>query len=185
MTVKTQKRLTLLGPESVGKTTLGEHLAKRFDTRLVREYGRTYDEQYMQTRFKQGKGWREQDLVTIAETHAAMRQALGPLAGPLLIEDTDELMTCVWAEYLLGAPSAKLEVMARANLADHYILMTPETPWTDDGVRYAGRRDQRDWFFEAAKKRLDDWSASYTIVTGADWDDRERQAMAVAEGMVS
>ena len=54
-----QKRLTLLGPESVGKTTLAERLAKRFDTELVREYGRTYDEKYMQSRFKQGKGWRE------------------------------------------------------------------------------------------------------------------------------
>ena len=184
MTAK-QKRLTLLGPESVGKTTLGERLAKRFDTRLVREYGRTYDEQYMQTRFKHGKGWREQDLVAIAETHAAMREALSALAGKLLIEDTDALMTAVWAEFLLGAPSPRIEATARLDLADHYLLLTPETPWTDDGVRYAGRRDQRDWFFNAAKKRLDDWGATYTIVSGADWDDREAQAMKVAEGMLA
>jgi len=80
--MKAQKRLTLLGPESVGKTTLAERLAKRFDTQLVPEYGRTYDKKYMQSRFKQGKGWREQDLLAIAETHAAMREALAPLAGP-------------------------------------------------------------------------------------------------------
>ena len=82
-----QKRLTLLGPESVGKTTLAARLAKHFDTRLVPEYGRTYDEKYMQSRFKQGKGWRVEDLLAIAETHAAMRAAISsserrPIIGP-------------------------------------------------------------------------------------------------------
>ncbi|WP_428407403.1 AAA family ATPase [Hyphococcus sp.] len=184
MTEPMQKRLTLLGPESVGKTTLAEHLAKRFDTRLVREYGRTFDEKIMQPRYKQGKGWREQDLTTIVETHAAMRAALSPLAGPLLIEDTDALMTAVWAEYLLGAPSPMVEAMARATLADHYLLLTPETPWTDDGVRYAGKQEEREWFFNAAKKRLDDWGAPYTVISGADWAEREKQAVKVAEGIV-
>ena len=185
MSERAQKRLTLLGPESVGKTILGERLAKRFDTRLVREYGRTFDEKIMQPRYKHGKGWREDDLINIADVHAAMRAALSPLAGPLLIEDTDALMTAVWAEYLLNAPSIKIEAMARRSLADHYLLLTPETPWTDDGVRYAGKQEEREWFFNAAKKRLDAWKASYTIISGADWDDRERQAVRVAEGMVN
>ncbi|GJL92303.1 AAA family ATPase [Hyphococcus sp.] len=179
-----QKRLTLLGPESIGKTTLAERLAKRFDTELVLEYGRTYDEKFMQSRFKQGKGWREQDLLAITETHAAMREALAPLAGPLLIEDTDALMTAVWAEHLLGAPVARIEAQAKASLADHYLLLTPETPWTDDGVRYAGRDEVRQWFFDAAKARLDRFGATYTIISGSDWEDRERQAVNVAEAML-
>ena len=179
-----QKRLTLLGPESVGKTTLAARLAKHFDTRLVPEYGRTYDEKYMQSRFKQGKGWRVEDLLAIAETHAAMRAAISPLAGPLLIEDTDALMTAVWAEHLLGAPAPRLEVLAKESLADHYLLLTPETPWADDGVRYAGRDEVRQWFFDAAKARLDKFGASYTIISGADWGAREQQAVKVAEGML-
>ncbi len=179
-----QKRLTLIGPESTGKTTLAERLARRFETEHVPEYGRTYDAKHMQTRFKQGKGWRESDLIAIAETHAAMRAALSALAGPMLIEDTDALMTAVWAEHLLGAPVARLEVMARQTLADHYLLLTPETPWTDDGVRYAGRDDVRKWFFDAAKARLDAFGAAYTIISGSDWESRERKAVEVAEAML-
>lgn len=177
-------RLTLAGPESVGKTTLGEALARRFDTRLAPEYGRSYDEKQMQSRYRRGKGWREQDLIAIAETHAAMRDALTPLAGAVLIEDTDALMTAVWAEYLLGSPSRTVERIARENLADHYLLLSPETPWVDDGVRYAGQQEIRDWFFAAAKARLDQWGASYTIIAGADWDARTAAAIAAAEALM-
>lgn len=184
MSETAQKRLTLLGPESVGKTTLAEALATRFHTALIREYGRIYDEKYMQSRYKQGKGWREADLIAIAETHSAMREAMAHDAGPLLIEDTDALMTAVWAEYLLAAPSPKLERMARNALADQYLLLTPETPWTDDGVRYAGVQETREWFFNAAKARLDAWGARYTIISGSDWDAREQKAVTVAEGML-
>jgi nicotinamide riboside kinase len=138
----------------------------------------------MQSRFKQGTGWRVEDLLAIAETHAAMREALSPMAGPLLIEDTDALMTAVWAEYLLGASVARIETLAKENLADHYLLLTPETPWADDGVRYAGRDEVRLWFFGAAKTRLDLFGASYTIISGSDWDAREKQAVTVAEAML-
>ena len=105
-------------------------------------------------------------------------------AGPLLIEDTDALMTAVWAEYLLGAPVARIERIAREHLADHYLLLTPETPWTDDGVRYAGDDITRQWFFDAARKRLDRWGAAYTVVSGAEWEERERQAAEAAEELL-
>jgi len=180
-----QKRITLIGPESVGKTTLGEKLAQHFNTRLVPEYGRTYDEKFMQSRYKQGRGWREQDLIAIAETHATMRAALAPHAGAVLIEDTDALMTAAWAEYLLGAPSEAVEKLAKNDLADHYLLLTPETPWKDDGVRYAGAEETRRWFFDAAKARLDRYGASYDIIGGADWSAREQAAIAAIENAIA
>jgi len=93
-------------------------------------------------------------------------------------------MTAVWAEHLLGKPVARIETLARETLADHYLLLTPETPWTDDGVRYAGRNEVRQWFFSAAKARLDAFGASYTIIRGAEWAERERQAVKVAEAML-
>lgn len=175
-----QTRLCILGPESVGKSWLAAHLARLFNTRCMPEYGRAYDIYYKQAQGKKGEGWAEQDLLNLAETHAAMRAAMASQAGPLFIEDTDALMTAVWAEHLLGAPSPALEARARKDPADHYILLSPETPWTDDGVRYAGAQKTREWFFNAAKSRLDALGVSYDLVTGSDWIERTTQGVAIA-----
>lgn len=180
-----QKRLCILGPESVGKSRLAHDLAGHFKTRMMPEYGRAYDVYYKQSHQAKGAGWTGKDLINLAETHAAMREALSPLAGPLFIEDTDAIQTAVWAEHLLGAPLAELEAIAAKTPADHYLLLSPETPWADDGVRYAGAQETRQWFFEAAKARLGALSLSYDVITGAEWDSRTGKAMKAAERLLA
>jgi len=167
-----QKRLTLLGPESVGKSRLAADLAAHFGTRVMPEYGRTYDVYY-----KQGKNWRADDLVALAETHRAMRKAMRDEAGPLLIEDTDAVQTAVWSLFLVGEIAPALEQIERETLADHYFLLTPEVAWRQDGVRYAGAEDTRRFFFEEAERRLKSLGASYEIISGADWDLRTARAL--------
>ncbi len=172
-----QKRLCLLGPESTGKSRLARILARHFKTLCMPEYGRTYDIHY-----KQGGNWRESDLVTLAETHAAMRAALAPDAGPLLIEDTDSIQTAIWAEFLLGAPSPLLEkFVEKERLADCYFVLSPDVRWIDDGVRYAGDVDTRRWFFDAALARLKAFDLEPHIIDGADWAARTGEAMDIAD----
>lgn len=167
-----QKRLTLLGPESVGKSRLAADLAAHFGTRVMPEYGRTYDVYY-----KQGKNWRADDLIALAQTHRAMREAMRGDAGALLIEDTDAVQTAVWSLFLVGEIAPALEQIERETLADHYFLLTPEVAWTQDGVRYAGAEDTRRFFFEEAERRLKSLGASYEIISGADWDLRTARAL--------
>lgn len=167
-----QKRLTLLGPESVGKTTLAGDLAAAFDTRVMPEYGRTYDVAY-----KRGKKWAADDLVVLAETHRAMRDALRGLAGPLLIEDTDAVQTAVWSQFLAGAVAPALEAIERGTLADHYLLLAPDTVWVQDGVRYAGDAATRAFFFEEAERRLKRLNASYDVIHGKEWKSRRASAI--------
>lgn len=146
-----QKRLTVLGPESAGKTTLARDLAAAFRALVMPEYGRTYDVAY-----KQGKNWSADDLVTLAETHRVMRKAISGLAGPLLIEDTDAVQTAVWSQFLVNGVAPALGTIERETLADHYLLLAPDTQWVQDGVRYAGDPAVRAFFFAEAERRFPD-----------------------------
>jgi HTH-type transcriptional regulator, transcriptional repressor of NAD biosynthesis genes len=179
-----QKRLCLLGPESTGKSRLADTLAAHFGTLAMPEYGRRYDIDHMQGEDGNAKGqnWTEADLVLLANTHIAMREAMIPEAGALLIEDTDIIQTAIWAEFLLSARSPALETMiASAALADHYLVLSADVQWIDDGVRYAGDDNVRRWFFDDAIARLQKLGLSYDIIEGTDWAVRTARAIDVAE----
>jgi|GEM_PF-324022 len=185
----TYKRLCLLGPESTGKSRLAEALAAQFGTLVMPEYGRTFDINYMQGESGKAKGenWTEDDLVKLAATHIAMREAMmretgAPQAGALLVEYTDIIQTAIWAEFLLGSPSPVLEKKIRAaDLADHYLVLSPDVRWIDDGVRYAGDDQVRQWFFDDAVARLGKLDLNFDIVSGPDWAARTAAAIAATE----
>lgn len=178
-------RICLLGPESVGKSRLAQGLAEHFDAALMPEYGRYFDIQRKQQPGGPGKGagWSEADLLEVAQTHIAMREAIAEDANPVMIEDTDILQTAIWAEYLLGAPSPALEQMiATADLADYYLVLSPDVDWRDDGVRYAGDAQTRRWFFDRAVQRLRTLGLPHDLIAGAPWQERTARALALVEG---
>ena len=175
-----QKRVCLLGPESTGKSTLAKALAAQVDCQHMPEYGRTYDALY-----RQSENWTASDFVNLAKTHIAMRQALAPHAGPVLIEDTDIIQTAVWAEYLLGdTPSAFEEMISAADYADSYLLLSPEVGWTDDGTRYFERAGDRSWFFERCRSRLSSLNLPHVELAGTDWTERSETAFSHLESIV-
>ncbi len=176
-----QKRICLLGPESVGKTRLASDLGSHFNTRVMPEYGRDYDVYYMQSTHEKGADWRSENLVVLAQTHRAMREALRGDAGALFVEDTDAVQTAVWARFLIGAVPAALEEIEAACIANHYLLLAPDVGWNDDGVRYAGDEKARAFFFEEAARRLDALGASYDVISGKGWQKRRRRAIEIAE----
>ena len=178
------KRLCILGPESTGKTVLAERLAAHFGADLMPEYGRTYDIFHKQGEDGAAKGedWTEEDLVKLAETHIAMREALAEEAGRMLIEDTDIIQTVIWAEHLLERRCMPLEhMLERADFADHYFVLSPDVGWIDDGVRYAGDQKVRNWFYSEAQAWLIKFKLGHHVIKGADWEERTAAAIKHAE----
>jgi nicotinamide riboside kinase len=103
-------------------------------------------------------------------------------AGPILFEDTDPLLTAVWAEMLLGHSLPDLE--AQIELPDHYLLLDADVPWEEDPLRYYGKQEQRQAFFTKIKAKLEQFGPSYTLISG-DFAAREAQAVAVVEEMLA
>ncbi|MCE0555546.1 AAA family ATPase [Motilimonas sp. E26] len=165
-----QRRVTFLGPESTGKSTLSARLAQRLDpsgqlSNLMTEYGRIYD-----ASLKQGQNWTRQDFRSLTRTHIAMRNALAKHAGPYLIEDTDLIQTMAWQRLLMGEVDSQDYPLQ--DFADLYLLLSPDVPWIDDGTRY-GESFRVD-MFEFLKTQLECLGLRFVVIDGNDWNRREQ-----------
>ncbi len=157
----TTKRICLHGPESTGKSTLATRLAAHFGCEVVPEYGRAYCEAH-------GTDIGMTELVHIAEAQDAMNKAAGvratELHAPLVLFDTDPLITEVWAQMMFGRSDPWFAGFN--GYADLYLLLDIDLPFVDDGLRVYAKTEERQHFFELCKSELDARGVRYALVRG-------------------
>ena len=119
--------ICLTGPESTGKTTLAEALAKRLGVPLVPEVARYYLE---------GRdAYDREDLLAIAEAQLdAEAQALAT-GAPVVVADTDLTVIQVWWEEKYGEPHVRITTALAARTRRRYLLARPDIPWEADPLR--------------------------------------------------
>ena len=161
------RRVSILGPESTGKTTLARTLAAWFATRWVPEWARTVLEGRKGS--LQGLDWGE-----LVRGQIASEEALARDANRVLVCDTDPLATTVWADTLLGACPDELRAVAEARPYDLTLLTEPDVPWVDDPVRYLP--DGGAAFFARAEDALRRAGRRYVVVRGT-WEQRTHTAI--------
>jgi NadR type nicotinamide-nucleotide adenylyltransferase len=152
-------RICLHGAESTGKSVL----AGRLGYPWVPECGRAYCEE-------RGMDLTMSDLLAIAAGQdAAMREA-ARAAPPVLVLDTDPLMTAAWAQMLFGEIPDVLLSYAKADL---YLHFAPDVPWVADGTRFFGTPQERARFAGLAEHMLVRTGVPFTRISGT-WEERER-----------
>lgn len=156
-------RVCFHGAESTGKSTMAARLASE-GVPVVPEYGREFAE-------TQGIDFTMADLLAIAAGQDALMRQAAAANPPLLILDTDPLMTAAWAEMLFGEIP---EELFRYEKAEHYLLFAADTPWFADGTRFFGPPRRRRLFAETCEAMLVRARVPYTVISG-DWDAREVQ----------
>lgn len=159
-------RITLVGPESTGKSTLSRDLAKHFHTLWVPEFSRIYAGN------KNGPLTVE-DVAPIAAGQIASEDALIPLATRVIFLDTDLVMTAMYAELYYGACPPAVREAARARLADLYLLLEPDVPWVADPARDMPHR--RPEIRDRIAALLKGWGARVVSIEGT-WPERFQQA---------
>jgi NadR type nicotinamide-nucleotide adenylyltransferase len=160
------RRVSILGPESTGKTTLAKALADAFETVWVPEWARAMLEH-------RGGSLEDLDWSEIVRGQIASEDALARDANRVLVCDTDPLVTTVWAETLLGACPPALVRAAAARRYDLTLLTAADVPWVADTVRYlpdGGRQ-----FFERCEERLREAGRLYVVLRG-NWSERTAAA---------
>ena len=155
-------RICFHGAESTGKSVLAEKLSREFGIPWVPEYGRFYAE-------KHGTDFTMADLLAMANGQDAAMRAAAAGAPPLLILDTDPLMTAAWAQMLFGHVP---EVLLGFDKAELYLLFEPDVDWVADGTRLFGTSEGRIQFAQTAKAMLTRAGVRFERITG-NWAERE------------
>lgn len=167
-------RVCFHGAESTGKSTLAAQLAAERKCPLVPEYGRTYAETV-------GTDFTMADLLHIAAEQDRLTQAACANSPPLVLVDTDPLMTAAWAKMLFGELPPELLEYPKADL---YLLFAADVPWVFDSTRFFGLEEARMEFAGVAEDLLVSTGVNYRRIEG-NWKKREaaaREAISSALG---
>ena len=165
-------KIVLFGPESTGKSTLAQELAKHYNTNFVKEFAR----EYLQEKWDNHKKVCElEDLIPIAKGQIKNENKATLLANKILFCDTDLLTTATYSKlYFDGYCDPSLEKFAKLNCYDLYLLMDIDIKWVKDDLR--DRPNKRKYFFDFFKKTLVDNKKKYRIISG---DIKKRKTLAI------
>jgi NadR type nicotinamide-nucleotide adenylyltransferase len=165
------KRVVVTGSESTGKTTLAARLAAHFGAPCTPEFARGHAA-------RTPRPLRPGDVEPIARGQRALEDAAALRAGRLLIQDTDLLSTCVYAEHYYGACPPGVRRALRP--PDLYLLLAIDVPWIPDPHRDRGHlREHMHALFLAAVRES---GAPFVEITG-DWEERFRRAVLAIESI--
>ncbi|MGJ8715008.1 MAG: AAA family ATPase [Maribacter stanieri] len=165
-------KVVLFGPESTGKTTLSEQLARHYHTVWVPEYARDY----LQDKWNnERKTCEPHDLLPIAEGQMRLENKLTKKATEILICDTDLLETKVYSEaYYVGDCDPVLEKYALENSYDLYLLTYIDIPWEADDLR--DKPNEREEMFNYFKDTLEKYDKNFITLKGSK---KQRLAKAI------
>ena len=164
-TQHTQSQLTKVvfyGPESTGKTTLAQTLAKQHQTQWVPEFAR----EYLQNKYnKTGKACEPSDIMPIAEGQMALENKQAKTSNQYLFCDTNLLETYVYARvYFPDKDFSRLKSLALSQDYDYYFLTDIDTPWEADDLR--DKPNERQEMFNVFRNYLIKYDKNFCILSG-------------------
>ncbi|WP_216629374.1 AAA family ATPase [Taibaiella lutea] len=167
------KRIVIIGPESTGKSTLTQQLARHFNATGIDEYARTYlrdiDRRYVQ-----------QDLLAIGKGQTALEDAVAKNTNSKwLFCDTDLYVLKVWSESKYGTCDEWILQEIAQRKYDLYILTDIDMPWEDDPLREHPEPEMRQHFFDIYKDIVIQSGVPFVIVQGNEQERLKRAIQAI------
>lgn len=170
------RKIVVIGPESTGKSTLCEQLARHYESSWCPEYAREF-------LLSNGTSYEYDDLLTIARGQLALEDEyfdkLETNSLPLLESgghlplfiDTDMYVAKVWSEFVFGKCHRYIldEIVRRKY--DLYLLCNIDLPWVKDELREYPDLESRKKLYKYYKDILINQQVQWVEISG-DYEDR-------------
>ncbi len=175
-TIQLQK-IVVLGPESTGKSTLSETLAKHYGVVDCKEYARQY-------LHENGTKYNFEDLLTIAKGQLTLeneaiqkaKQQLIDTSKNKIVIDTNMYVMKVWCEYVFNNCHTYILDEIHKREYDIYLLADIDLPWSADEMREYPDEKPRQELFAIYKDILINQNTPWGIVSGVG-DQRTQNAL--------
>lgn len=154
------KKIAIVGPESTGKSTITQQLARHYKTLWVAEFARYYCAALTEP-------CTLQDEINMFHGQLALEESVLAMAEQdIIFCDTTFVTVKIWSDAMLGrTPQIVLDALPLRPY-DFYLLMDIDLPWQEDPLR--DFPDQREHFMEVWKQELKALDADYVIVSGIE-----------------
>jgi NadR type nicotinamide-nucleotide adenylyltransferase len=174
------KKIVIIGPESTGKSTLCEQLARHFNTQWVPEYAREYLQHH-------GMNYTFDDLLTIAKGQLTLEEKI--TADPqfsnasFLFIDTDMYVMKVWCEFVFDQCHTWILDQIAQRKYDLYLLCNIDLPWANDPLREYPDLDPRQKLYHIYKDLMINQEVPWVDISG-DFEQRLQTAMDAVNKLV-
>lgn len=179
-------RIVAIGPESTGKSSLCQSLARHYDATWCPEYAREY-------LLRHGRDYSFDNLLDIAKGQLALEdryaeealghwqaQGQGRTPRPLLFIDTDMYVMKVWCEFVFGDCHPWILERIAERRYDLYLLCHTDLPWVQDELREYPDPETREQLFHIYRDTLIQQDVPWADITGLH-DQRLQTAIAAVD----
>ena len=150
------KKIVITGPESSGKSTLTNLLAKEYDTSYVKEYAREYIGNLK-------RPYEFEDVLIMAKEQLNQEESSN---GDLVFLDTDLTVYAIWIKEKYGQEIDWIEDHLKKTKDKIYVLCAIDIEWEEDALREHPLLEDRQRLFLQYKNLLEKYQLSYHIISG-------------------
>jgi HTH-type transcriptional regulator, transcriptional repressor of NAD biosynthesis genes len=165
------KRIAIMGPESVGKSTMTKNVSNNLGTNFVPEYGRLV--------YEINNSVTIDDFIPISKGRQEIEDWMIKFSKKYVICDTEDITTYLFSkmycpdEYQKAEPYF-LNALKTKPKYDLYILLKPDCEGVQDGTR--NFLEERWDHYEVIKSHLISYGCNFVEV-GGDWRERENEVI--------
>jgi len=178
------KKIVIIGPESTGKSTLCEQLARHYNTVWCPEFAREYLLTY-------GKNYNYDNLLTIAKGQIELEEktiqsAIYPANSGTksrIFIDTDMYVMKIWCEFVFEKCHRFILDQVIERKYDLYLLCNVDLPWMPDELREYPDLQTREKLYKMYKDLMVNQSVPWVEISG-NYDERLRKGIQATDQLL-